>query len=103
MLGNLLSNAIKYTSAGRNVYIGISEEKEAVSIRIRDEGVGIQPDELPHLFSKYSKISSRPTAGEPSTGLGLAIVKRICEELNGQISCESTPGKGSVFTVILKK
>jgi signal transduction histidine kinase len=103
MLENLLSNAIKYTSAGKNVWISVSEEKDAISIKIRDEGVGIQPDELPHLFSKYSKISSQPTGGEPSTGLGLAIVRRICEELNGQISCESSPGNGSVFTVILKK
>jgi len=103
MLENLLSNAIKYTTTGKNVWISVSEEKDAVSIRIRDEGVGIPQEELPHLFSKYSKISSRPTAGEASTGLGLAIVKRICEELNGKISCESSLGKGSVFTVVLKK
>jgi len=103
MLENLLSNAIKYTSTGKNVWMSVSEEKDAISIKIRDEGVGIEQDELPHLFSKYSKISSQPTNGEPSTGLGLAIVKRIVEELNGQISCESTIGEGSVFTVVLKK
>ena len=103
MLENLLSNAIKYTAAGKHVWISVSEEKDAIHIRIRDEGVGIQADELPHLFSKYSKISSRTTAGEASTGLGLSIVKRICEELNGKVSCESSPGKGSVFTVVLKK
>lgn len=103
MLENLLSNAIKYTGSGKNVWISVSDEKDAVSIKVRDEGVGIQPDELPHLFAKYSKISSKPTNGEASTGLGLAIVKRICEELNGHISCESDLGKGSVFTVVLKK
>src|SRR6185437_544292 len=103
MLENLLSNAIKYSSAGKHVWIGVSEEEDAVGIRVRDEGVGIQPDELPHLFSRYGKISSRPTAGESSTGLGLAIVKRICEELNGRIWCESALGKGSIFTVILRK
>ena len=103
MLENLLSNAIKYTSHGKNVWMSVSEEKDAVSIKVRDEGVGIEPDELPHLFSKYGKISSQPTNGEPSTGLGLAIVKRICEELNGHISCESSPGIGSIFTVVLKK
>lgn len=103
MMENLLSNAIKYTGAGKNIWMSVSEEKDAVSIRVRDEGVGIPQEELPHLFSKYSKISSRPTAGESSTGLGLAIVKRICEELNGKISCESSLGKGSVFTVVLKK
>jgi signal transduction histidine kinase len=103
MLDNLLSNAIKYTAAGKNVWMSVSEEKDAVSIKIRDEGVGIQPDELPHLFSKYSKISSQPTNGEASTGLGLAIVKRICEELKGKITCESTLGEGSIFTIVLKK
>jgi signal transduction histidine kinase len=103
MLDNLLSNAIKYTGTGKNVWMSISEEKDAVSIKVRDEGVGILPDELPHLFSKYSKISSQPTNGESSTGLGLAIVKRICEELNGEIFCESSHGEGSVFTVVLKK
>ena len=103
MLDNLLSNAIKYTAPGKNVWMSVSEEKDAVSIKIRDEGVGIQPDELPHLFSKYSKISSQTTSGEASTGLGLAIVKRICEELKGKITCESTLGEGSIFTVVLKK
>ena len=103
MLDNLLSNAIKYTETGKNVWISVSEERDAISIKVRDEGVGIQPDDLPHLFNKYSKISSKPTNGEASNGLGLAIVKRICEELNGQISCESAVGEGSVFTVVLKK
>jgi signal transduction histidine kinase len=103
MLENLLSNAIKYTDKGKNVWMSVSEERNAVSIKIRDEGVGIEQDELPHLFAKYSKISSQPTGGEPSTGLGLAIVKRIVEELNGEISCQSAPGEGSVFTVVLKK
>lgn len=103
MLENLLSNAIKYTDQGKNVWMSVSEEKDAISIKVRDEGVGIEKDELPHLFAKYSKISSQPTQGEASTGLGLSIVKRICEELNGKIFCESSPGKGSIFTVVLKK
>jgi signal transduction histidine kinase/Tfp pilus assembly protein PilF len=100
---NLLSNAIKYTPRGKNVWISVNDLQDAISIRIRDEGVGIERDELPYLFSKYSKISSQPTDGEPSTGLGLSIVKRIVEEINGKIFCESEPGVGSLFTVILKK
>jgi signal transduction histidine kinase len=100
---NLLSNAIKYTPQGKNVWVSINEEQDAVSIKIRDEGVGIKKDELPYIFSKYSKISSRPTDGEMSTGLGLSIVKRIVQEINGKIFCESEPEKGSLFTVILKK
>jgi signal transduction histidine kinase len=100
---NLLSNAIKYTPRGKNVWISVSDLQDAISIKIRDEGVGIEKDELPYLFSKYSKISSQPTDGEPSTGLGLSIVKRIVEEINGKIFCESQPGEGTLFTVILKK
>jgi signal transduction histidine kinase len=100
---NLLSNAIKYTPRGKNVWISVNDLQDAISIRIRDEGVGIEKEEMPYLFSKYSKISSQPTEGEPSTGLGLSIVKRIVEEINGKIFCESQPGEGTLFTVILKK
>lgn len=100
---NLLSNAIKYTPRGKNVWVSVSDEQDAISIKIRDEGVGIGKEDMPYLFSKYSKISSQPTDGENSTGLGLSIVKRIVEEINGKISCESEPGKGSLFTVVLKK
>jgi len=100
---NLLSNAIKYTPRGKNVYVTISDQQDRISLQFRDEGVGIPADELPRLFSKYSKISSQPTEGEPSTGLGLSIVKRIVEEINGKIFCESEPEKGTVFTVLLKK
>ncbi|SEN72620.1 Signal transduction histidine kinase [Niastella yeongjuensis] len=100
---NLLSNAVKYTPQGKNVWISIHDEHDHIGIKVRDEGVGIEKEELPYLFSKYSKISSRPTDGEASNGLGLSIVKRIVEELNGRISCESQIGIGSIFTVLLKK
>jgi len=100
---NLISNAIKYSHAGKNVWLSISDNGDAVEIKVRDEGVGISTEDLPHLFSRYSKLNSKPTEGEASTGLGLSIVKRIVEELNGRILCESEEGKGSLFTVILKK
>jgi signal transduction histidine kinase len=83
--------------------MSITDEQDAVGIKVKDEGVGIDKEELPYLFSKYSKISSTPTDGENSNGLGLSIVKRIVEEINGRIICESEIGKGSTFTVILKK
>ena len=100
---NLISNAIKYSPAGKNVWLSISDDGDAVEIKVKDEGIGISAEDLPHLFSRYSKLSSRPTEGEASTGLGLSIVKRVVEELNGRILCESEEGKGSLFTVILKK
>ena len=100
---NLLSNAMKFTPAGKNVWLSLIDDKETVKMEVKDEGVGIPPEDLPYLYSKYSKISSRPTNGEASTGLGLFIVKRLVEEINGKIQCKSTPGKGSVFTVVLNK
>lgn len=103
ILENLVSNAIKYTPHGKNIWLQLATDADAVHIKVKDEGVGIDKDELPYLFSKYSNISSKPTGGEASTGLGLSIVKRLVSELNGAISCESELGKGSVFTVILKK
>jgi signal transduction histidine kinase len=100
---NLVSNALKYTLPGKNVWISVADEQDAVNIKVKDEGVGIEPSEMPHLFSRYSNISSRPTSGEASTGLGLSIVKRIVQELNGSVFCESEPGKGSLFTIVLGK
>lgn len=103
IIENLVSNAIKFSPKGKNVWLSLAEDQDSISLKVRDEGQGIEPDELPLLFSKYSRLSSRPTANEPSTGLGLSIVKRIVDELNGKIDCESEPGKGSLFTVVLKK
>ena len=100
---NLLSNSIKYSEEGKRIWINLTEDNESVSVHFEDEGVGIPADEIPYLFTKYSKISSKPTAGELSTGLGLSIVKRIAEELNGKLSCTSQEGIGTTFTVQLPK
>jgi len=103
IFSNLLSNAIKFTPSGKSVHLGLTDAGNEVLVTVRDEGVGIPADEIDSLFTKYAKISSRPTAGESSTGLGLSIVKRLVEEQGGSIRCESTVGKGTVFTVTLKK
>lgn len=100
---NLFSNAVKFTPRGKSIRVILQEEANVIHIKIEDEGMGITPEDIPYLFSRYRKISSMPTEGEYSTGLGLSIVKRLVEELNGKITCESELGKGSVFTVTLQK
>lgn len=100
---NLLSNAVKYTGAGKQVWLRLWSDEQAIRIVVEDEGAGITKEELPLLFNKYGTLSSTTTAGESSTGLGLSIVKRLLDELNGDIQVESEPGKGSTFTVILRK
>jgi PAS domain S-box-containing protein len=101
IIENLLSNAIKYTYPDKNVYLAIEKKNNSLALSIRDEGQGISPDERPLLFQRFQKLSARPTAGELSTGLGLSIVKYLVDKLKGEITVESEPGKGSVFTVIL--
>ena len=97
---NLLNNAIKYTPAGKKVTVSLAKENTGLVLTIADEGVGIAADELPYLFTKYARISSKPTAGENSTGLGLSIVKRLAEELGAEVKVKSTPGEGSTFWVV---
>ncbi|HYF01793.1 MAG TPA: ATP-binding protein, partial [Patescibacteria group bacterium] len=66
---------------------------------IKDSGPGIHPDEMPKLFGKFQRLSSRPTGNENSTGLGLAIVKKLVETMKGRVWCESKYGVGSTFIV----
>lgn len=103
ILENLISNALKYSEKDKNVWIEILEQEKNIQFKVQDEGVGIAVDEQKSLFSKYSKVSSKPTADEDSTGLGLSITKRIVDELGGKITCKSELGVGSTFEVILPK
>jgi signal transduction histidine kinase len=101
VLENLISNALKYSNSGSRVTLiaGVSDNEAVVTVR--DEGLGIPPDELPRIFEPFSRVSVRPTAGEKSTGLGLAIVKRIVEAHGGRILTSSEVGKGSEFSFFL--
>lgn len=103
LVENLLSNAIKFSPKGKKVWIELIEKTDVIVMKVVDEGVGIENEEIPMVFNKYSKISSRPTNGEASTGMGLSIVKRIVEDLNGSIQCESELGKGTSFLITLEK
>lgn len=101
ILDNIITNAIKFSPAGRNIYVRILKQSETVKIVIQDEGQGFHPDDLPHLFRKFKKLSARPTGGESSTGLGLSIVKSLVEKIKGSIKVESTWGKGATFVIEL--
>lgn len=68
---------------------------------VSDQGPGFTKDDKAKLFSEFTRLSARPTAGEHSTGLGLSITKKIIEAHGGTISLASEPGKGSAFSVFL--
>ncbi len=95
---NLLSNAIKFTPAGGTVELLAQQEPDSsILVRISDTGIGIPPEQLPHLFEPFALLQRRGTHGEGGTGLGLSIVKRFVELHGGQISVESTPNCGTTF------
>jgi len=103
VLENLLSNAIKFSPQGKSIFINLWVHDGKAHISIKDEGPGISSDDQKKLFHKYQQLSAKPTGGESSTGLGLSIVKKYTELMNGNVWCESEPGKGTKFVVTFKK
>ena len=96
---NLLSNSVKFSPKNSKIYVRCLIVGAKVRVEVQDQGQGILPEEMPHLFVKYRKLSAKPTGGEKSTGLGLSIVKQYVEAMNGQVWCESEPGEGAKFIV----
>ncbi|MDX2074826.1 MAG: HAMP domain-containing sensor histidine kinase [bacterium] len=99
---NLLGNAIRYTSTG-NVSMSVYEDERAVFIAIKDTGIGIHTDDIPHIFTRFFRGKTASQHGIRGTGLGLPIVKTIVELHNGIIDVKSTVGVGTVITVSLPK
>ena len=100
---NLISNAIKFSEKGKKVEIAARENGNKIQIIIKDSGPGLTDEDHKMLFKKFQRLSAKPTDGENSTGLGLSIVKKYVELMNGQVWCESTPGKGASFIVEFAK
>ena len=98
---NLISNAIKFSEKNTKVEILAKKNNSKIQVKISDQGVGIKPKEKDELFKKFSKLSSRPTAGEPSTGLGLFLVKRHVELIGGKVWYDENSKNGSTFVVEL--
>jgi signal transduction histidine kinase len=106
VISNLLTNAINYTppEGQVNLQTGCQEDENGqwVFIAVEDTGVGILPEELPHIFERFYRGSASRQTNAPGTGLGLAISKEILDRMNGRITVQTEPGKGSTFTVWLQ-
>jgi signal transduction histidine kinase len=96
---NLISNAVKYSPAGTHVRVTLREVGQAVRLSVADEGVGIAPDQIGHLFEPFSRLGRQQEA--TGTGLGLYITKGIVEAHGGRIWVESAVNQGSTFHVEL--
>ena len=99
---NLLSNAIKFTANGGHVEVRVMRAQAKVIIRVRDEGQGIRPDFLPHLFETFRQADGSTTRRHGGLGLGLAIVRHLVHAHGGRVTPFSEGhGKGATFTVEL--
>jgi PAS domain S-box-containing protein len=99
---NLLTNAIKFTPNGGKVQISLEARDGIVELRVRDDGCGISPEFLPHVFERFRQADSSTTRAHGGLGLGLAIVRHLVEAHGGTVSAESPGvGQGATFTVRL--
>jgi signal transduction histidine kinase len=107
ILSNLVSNAIKFTDSGDvKVSLNFPSRKTGssagiVRIRVEDTGCGIRADHLERIFDEFYQIEDGGDNTSPGTGLGLAICQRLAGLLRGEITVESQPGRGSIFSVTL--
>jgi heavy metal sensor kinase len=101
LLINLLDNALRHTAPGGTIYVEVCHEAGQPVIRIEDDGEGITPENLPHIFQRFYRGDRARQRAAGNSGLGLAIVRWIVEAHGGIIHVQSTPGQGATFTVVL--
>ncbi|MEP7284394.1 MAG: HAMP domain-containing sensor histidine kinase [Chloroflexota bacterium] len=94
---NLLGNAIKFSPNGSITYIRTNNHEGAVMLEICDAGPGLTEDDIQKAFTKYSRLSNKPTGGESSSGLGLAICKQMIDLHSGKIGVYNNPEQGATF------
>lgn len=100
---NLMNNAISYTPAGGNVTVHVKDEPKWISITVSDTGIGINKEEIPRIFERFYRVDKARSRNTGGTGLGLSIVKHLVEAHSGYITVQSEMGKGTTFTVRLRK
>jgi heavy metal sensor kinase len=98
---NLLDNAIKYTAKQGAIQLRVLVSNGHAVLEVQDNGIGIPPDALPHIFERFYRVDQARSADAESAGLGLAIVKAICTAHGAEVETESIVGKGSRFRVTL--
>ncbi len=103
VLVNLLDNAIKYTPENGSITISEAAADDTVTIAVTDTGIGVPPKEQSRIFERFYRVDAARSREQGGTGLGLSIVKHIIQLHGGDVAVESTPGKGSTFTVTLRK
>jgi signal transduction histidine kinase len=102
IIGNLLQNAVKYTPCGAPIQLVVERSSHEAILRVRDRGIGIDPEILPHIFQMFTQADRSLDRAQGGLGLGLALVRALVEYHGGKVTAESAGlGHGSVFTVRL--
>jgi signal transduction histidine kinase len=95
-LSNLLDNAIKFTPAGGKVEIGAEQTPRGIRLWVKDDGPGVSPEDLPHIFERFYRGREHMQSG---SGLGLSITESLVRLQGGNISVDSAPGQGACFNI----
>ncbi|MCC7440070.1 MAG: CHASE2 domain-containing protein [Bdellovibrionales bacterium] len=103
VLNNLLDNALKYSPGGSTVVVRTREAEECVEISVCDQGVGLSPEEIDSLFTKFYRAKNDATAKVHGTGLGLYLSRYFIEAHMGRVEVESVKGGGSTFRIVLRQ
>ena len=101
ILFNLVDNAVQHTAEGGEIVVGWRESPGGVEIFVKDNGEGIRPEDLPHVFEPFYRGDRSRSRRWGGAGLGLALVKALVEAHGGRVGVSSTPGKGATFTIWL--
>ena len=99
--GNLVDNAIKYRNGCSEIVVGLRSEKQWAVIWVKDQGIGISPEEQEKIFDRFHRVGTGLVHDVKGSGLGLSIVKHIVEAHHGKVTVESESGKGSTFSIYL--
>jgi len=100
---NLLDNAVKYSEPGQPVKVSAAVHEGELAITVEDQGCGIPEEHLNRIFERFYRVDKARSRQLGGTGLGLAIVKHIAQAHGGSVTVDSSPGKGSTFTIRLPK
>jgi PAS domain S-box-containing protein len=98
---NLVDNAVHYTQEGGAVAVRARVEGDRLTVQVSDNGIGIPPDDLPHLFTRFFRAANARALDTTGTGLGLAIVRQVVDQSGGTIEVQSELDKGTTFTISL--
>ncbi|MBV6489952.1 MAG: Sensor histidine kinase ResE [Fimbriimonadaceae bacterium] len=100
-IGNLVENAVRHTPSSGHVTLRLASDSDEIRVTVEDDGEGIPPEALPHVFERFFRVDSARSRSEGGAGLGLAIVKSVAQAHGGSVAIDSELGKGTKVTLRL--